>query len=105
MNRMEGENDDLWELLGRAKRVEASPYFARKVLRAVQEKPHPHWTGRILLRWVMPITAAVALVAGWTVYHAQRERSVAEFNEFFDQAADLQSLVAKEDMSAWVGRN
>ena len=31
------EHDDLWELLGKAKAAEASPFFARNVLRAIRE--------------------------------------------------------------------
>jgi hypothetical protein len=32
------EHDDLWELLGRAKKPEASPFFSRNVLRALREE-------------------------------------------------------------------
>jgi hypothetical protein len=31
------EHDDLWELLGRARPVKASPMFSRNVLRAVRQ--------------------------------------------------------------------
>lgn len=32
------EHDDLWELLGRAKAQEPSPFFSRNILRAIREE-------------------------------------------------------------------
>jgi len=93
------ENDALWELLGRARRVEASPYFARKVLGAIhKEERRPWFSVGALLRWIIPTAACAGLIIGWATYQHQQEGT---FNVYFDSAADLQSLVASEDSSVW----
>ncbi len=94
------ENDALWDLLGRARRVEASPYFARKVLSAIGEEQRPRFSLAALLRWAIPAAACAALIIiGWSSYqHEQQD----EFNACFDSAADLQSLIASEDTSLWL---
>ena len=92
---MDDEKDALWELLGRARRVEASPYFTRKVLRAIREEPRPAFSISMVLRWLLPLSACAAVVLGWSAYQHQREE--AEFAAYFDTAADMESLVAYED--------
>jgi len=99
------EKDPLWDLLGRAKRTEASPYFARKVLRAVQNNDRQSFSLTTFWRWLIPTSAFAAVMIGWSAYHWQQEQSVAEFNEYFDSAADLSSLVAQESTSFWVDTN
>ncbi|MGB7791383.1 MAG: hypothetical protein WBL39_09230 [Terrimicrobiaceae bacterium] len=94
------EKDPLWELLGRSPRVGASPYFVRKVLRAIHEEKPSRFSWVALWRWLIPTAACAALVIGWAAYqHGQQEA----FDAYFDQAADLQSLVvASEDASVWL---
>ncbi|MFZ4682040.1 MAG: hypothetical protein ACOYMS_06035 [Terrimicrobiaceae bacterium] len=99
------EKDTLWDLLGRAKPVKASPYFVRKVLREVKESGRPGHRRSAFLRWLIPTSAFAAVVMGWTAYQWQHEQSVAEFNEYFDTIADLPSLVAQEDVSIWAETN
>ena len=60
------EKDALWDLLGRAPRVKASPYFARKVLSAIREEKQPRFSVAALLRWVIPAGACAALIIGWS---------------------------------------
>ncbi|HEY5814109.1 MAG TPA: hypothetical protein VIT23_15815 [Terrimicrobiaceae bacterium] len=94
------EEDALWELLGRARRVKASPYFARKVMRAIQEQDQTaSFSWKILLRWFLPTAACAGLVLGWMTYQHQQEDL---FNAEFDSAADLESLVASDDSLAWL---
>jgi hypothetical protein len=94
------ENDALWKLLGRARRVEASPYFARKVVSAVRsQEPAPRLSLRVLLRWLIPSAACAGLILGWLTYQYQQDDV---FNADFDRAADLQSLVASDDSLAWL---
>lgn len=94
------ENDALWELLGRARRVEASPYFARKVVTAIRnQERRPRFSLRMLLRWLVPSAACAGLILGWLAYHHQQDDL---FNADFDRAADLQSLVASDDSLAWL---
>ncbi len=92
------EKDPLWNLLGRARKVEASPYLARKVLRAIREEPSRPVLGAFW-RWFLPASACAALVLGWSAWQWRADES--EFNETFDAVADLQSLVLYEDI-AWV---
>jgi hypothetical protein len=98
------ENDALWKVLGQAKPAKASPYFVRKVLREVRsERQSPsRWT--LWLRWLAPLGAAAALAIGVTSWqmHQQDEQ---EFNAYFDTAADLESLVAFEETTAWADLN
>ena len=94
------ENDALWELLGRARRVEASPYFARRVVAAIRnQEKRPRFSVSVLLRWLIPSAACAGLVLGWLSYQNQQQDL---FDADFDRTADLQSLVASEDSFLWV---
>jgi hypothetical protein len=93
------ENDPLWDMLGRARRVNASPYFVRKVLSAVREEKRPQFSVAALLRWVIPAAACAALFIAWPIYQHEQQDA---FNAYFDSAADLQSLIASEDTSLWL---
>lgn len=64
------EHDDLWDLLGKARTPEVSPYFSRNVLRAIREES-PAMRG--LFGWfcrhwqlTAASTCAVALTVGLT---------------------------------------
>ncbi len=95
------ENDALWELLGRARRVEASPYFARKVVTAIRrQEERPRFSLSVLLRWLIPSAACAGLILGWLTYQHQQDDDV--FDADFARAADLQSLVASDDSLAWL---
>jgi hypothetical protein len=94
------ENDALWELLGRARRVEASPYFARKVVAAIQNQKQSHWSSvSVLLRWLIPSAACAGLAIVWLAYQHQQQDL---FNADFDRTADLASLVASDDSLEWI---
>lgn len=58
------EQDELWDLLGKAKKTPVSPYFSRNVLRAVREsKPEkPGVFAWLALRWRVVSLAGVAAV-------------------------------------------
>jgi hypothetical protein len=93
------EKDPLWDLLGRSRRVEASPYFVRKVMRAIHEEKPSRFSLVALMRWLIPTAVCAALVIGWATYqHDQNEA----FNAYFDKAADFESLIASEDESPWL---
>ncbi len=98
------ENDALWKVLGRAKPVEASPYFVRRVLRDVRAKRQGPSRVQFLLRWLVPVGAAAAVAVSVTSWQLRRQDQ-SEFNACFDTAADLESLVAFEDTSVWVDVN
>ena len=94
------ENDALWELLGQARRVEASPYFARRVVGAIRNQQKPsRFSPSVLLRWLIPTAALAGIVLGWFAYQNQ-EQDV--FDADFNRTADLQSLVSSEDSFLWV---
>ena len=97
----EDEKDALWDLLGRARRVEASPFFARKVITAIRNQERPsRFSLRMLLRWFVPTAACAGLLLGWLAYQHREDDDL--FNADFDRAADLQSLVASDDSLAWL---
>lgn len=97
------EKDALWDLLGKARKVEASPYFTRQVMREVREQGRrPAWSLSLVLRWLIPASAAAALVLAWSALHWQNDPSQEDFNAYFDSAADLQSLIAQEDASIFI---
>lgn len=99
----QNENDALWNLLGKARKIEASPYFTRQVLREVrQQAARPAVSLAGILRWLVPASAAAALVVGWSALQWQHHQAEEEFNAYFDSAADLQSLVAQEDAAIWI---
>lgn len=98
------DNDALWKVLGRAKPVEASPYFVRRVLREVRAERQAAPRFQVFLRWFFPLGAAAALVVGVASWQL-RQDDQSEFNAYFDTAADLESLVAFEDTMAWVDVN
>ncbi len=66
------EQDDLWDLLGRAKAPEPSPFFSRNVLRAIreeeQEKPgfffqlRRHWQVTAISTCAVIVAASFAFV-------------------------------------------
>ena len=98
------ENDALWKVLGQAKPAEASPYFVRRVLRDVRAERQGPSRVQLLLRWLVPVGAAAAVAVSITSWQL-RQQAQSEFNAYFDTAADLESLVAFEDSSAWVDVN
>jgi hypothetical protein len=93
------EKDPLWELLGRSRRIGASPYFVRRVLRAIHEEKPSRFSWVALWRWLIPTAACAALVIVWATYQQDDQEA---FDAYFDEAADLQSLVASEDGSMWL---
>jgi hypothetical protein len=97
------ENDRLWDLLGSAPPAQASPYFVRRVLREVRtnRRPAPAWG--VLLRWLAPLGAAATVLVASSIWLAPAPDE-GDFNALFDSAADLQSLVAYDDMG-WAETN
>jgi hypothetical protein len=97
------EKDALWDLLGRSRRIEASPYFVRKVLHAVDERERQRFSWATLLRWFVPAATCAAFVIGLTAYFtAYRNDQQEVFNAYFDDAAGLELLIASEEESEWL---
>lgn len=109
------ENDPLWELLGRARPPEVSPFFARNVLRAVRnesERSRGGFLGWITARWrfatALGSVAALFIIVAVTLdLQAPRQANsepvmvIAE-NPDYEVIADLDNLLASEDNSLWL---
>lgn len=97
------ENDALWNLLGKANRHEASPFFARNVLREIRQTA-PVRTPWALPRWLAP-AAFVAIVAGFVITLGQstsRDTGTpisAELAFYIDEAAQLEQIVPAADFT------
>ena len=111
---MERDDDkQLWDLLGRNKTPEPSPFFARNVLRQIREQPG--WQVR-LRQWLKPrrlVPAAgfaVVLIGGMMLLHrpnvpeqpAMEADPIAQVDpQDYDVVADLDNLLATEDNNLW----
>ncbi|MGI9087289.1 MAG: hypothetical protein ACR2HH_06050 [Chthoniobacterales bacterium] len=112
---MKREDDqDLWDLLGKASTPAVSPFFARNVLRQIRREPD--WRER-LARWLQPkrlIPAsglALALVVASMSIHLPKKAVVAADDppeavanidpQDYDVVADLDDLLASEDDNVW----
>ena len=111
---MKREDDQqLWDLLGRPRQIELSPFFARNVVRKLREQPRPfEWVRAwISPRKLIPITGvAVALVAAVLALHQPSPRGSDENApdvitkidpQDYDVVADLDELLAADDSNLW----
>lgn len=116
---MEREDDkELWELLGKKRSAEMSPFFARNVLRQVREEAQENSSLNFLSSWLRPrvfvpvsALAAALVVAGLTFEFRPLGDGgagddppdlIASIDpQDFDVVADLDDLLAGEDDSLW----
>ncbi len=99
------EENDVWDLLKRSPQREASPWFADRVLRAV-ETPHP---GSRLgwWRWALPSAAGCALVVlalASVVFNGPGEvrYSVVAPVVEFETINNLDLIVINNESSLWL---
>jgi hypothetical protein len=94
------ENDDLWNLLGKANHREASPFFTRNVLREIRQASKPAW---FLPRWLAPAAfAAIAVGFAFSLVESSPHQSSSmtpELAEYFDKAAKLDQLAPTMDFT------
>jgi hypothetical protein len=100
------ESDEaLWNLLGKARRIEPSPYFARKVLRAIEasEEPRPAWW-QALLRVVAPtaVCAGITVLALAGIAGSHNAPVVANAELEFETIQNLDLLVSNYESSLWL---
>lgn len=111
---MKREDDQqLWDLLGRAQQVQVSPFFARNIVRKVRER---HKRLQLLPAWLtsrrlVPVAGvAVAVVAAFLALHQPARRSAIESTpdviakiepQDYDVVADLDELLATDDSNLW----
>ena len=94
---------DLWRLLGKAHRAEASPYFARKVLRAVETASQPAAWWRFLLKTVAPAAVCAGIAIAALVGLGGSSPKVAETTDIeFETIQSLDLLVSNYESSIWL---
>jgi hypothetical protein len=111
---MKREDDQqLWELLGRARPVQVSPFFARNILRRIRDGEGRFEWLRLLLRpraFILATGLAVAIVAAMLTMHwpASVNRSdnipdvlAAIDPQDYDVVADLDELIITDDNNLW----
>ncbi len=113
------EQDKLWDLLGKAPKREASPFFANKVMRAIRNPEVERLSIWAWLRqkWIIPMAAgACAVVAAVSALKNEATTSktqqiakadpltemvtVMAANDEFETS--LSDLLATEDNSVWL---
>jgi len=108
------ENDELWNLLGKARQPKASPFFAANVMRAVREaaEPKPGILAWLRSKWVLPVAAGAcaAVLAFLAMRPAAAPVPAADPLEEIavavaatpDTVPSLDSLLASDDNSIWL---
>ncbi len=114
------ENDDLWQLLGKARQPEVSPFFSRNVLRAVRnlEQERPGFFAWLWKHWrSAAVTACAASLAMMTLVVQHEKTSREEHQEIIAMAervsdspdyaviGHLDELLDSEKNSVWLDDN
>ena len=105
------EHDELWALLGRAKRLEPSPFFVAKVMTAIRhgnERRVALW--RNWLRYGLPSAFAGALAVllayfSFLPHHSADHRTIVVAQTEpgdLDVIADLDVVMSSEESSVWL---
>lgn len=107
------EDEQLWDLLGRAPETKVSPFFARNLLRRIrqeQSRPRRSW---LSWRRLVPASAvALALAAAFVFLHnpasqqalpePQVDPVIAQIDvQDYEVVADLDNLLASDENSPW----
>lgn len=105
------EHDELWRLLGKAKKTEVSPFFARNILREIRtQKPlHTGILTRMLRRWrltALTASALILLAAGLAPSLFRKSASSQSQAQLttpdYDTINHLDELLAYEENSIWL---
>lgn len=112
------EQDDLWNLLGKAAQPKVSPFFARNVVREIRAVPRERsgvW-GMIVRHWRASVVGlATCSVAAFAAFHfvgnASQNRQIDSLLAITEQISespdfyvinDLDDLMASEENSLWL---
>ena len=111
---MKREDDQqLWDLLGRAQRVSVSPFFARNVVRKIRERSERFHRLRIWLTpgRLAPVAGlAIAIVAAVLALHQPASQKAMEGApdvianidpQDYDVVADLDELLTADENNLW----
>ena len=114
---MNDEHDDLWQLLGKARKPVVSPFFSRNVVRTIREEQQDRgtaWHGWLIAHWRMAAVAMAVILIATSIEFAPQDESIAALDPL-DQAAqevasspdfsvieNLDALLASEDNDVWL---
>ena len=112
------EDQELWDLLGKAAEPRISPFFARNVVRTVRQKQASRegffgWFG---LKQLVPATAVAVVITAATLYFRTPENMpvtaevtpepVVEVDaQDYEVVADLDDLIAFEENNLWAAES
>jgi hypothetical protein len=104
--------DPLWDLLGKARPVEVSPYFARNVLREVRlaqarrpAEPALGLASLLLKRWKIILAGCAALcvvAATSTVFFQDHKNTLVLRSGDVEVICNLDEFLASEDSALWL---
>lgn len=105
-------DDPLWNLLGNARPVEVSPFFARNVLREArltQEYTPSARFVRLFRRWRLAAISvgalAVVAVNGFVLLHDRDNNAVAQHPGDVEAISNLDELLAYEPSDIWLDKS
>jgi hypothetical protein len=111
-------HDDLWKLLGQAKKPSVSPFFSRNVLRTIREEPQERglwaWAQSLLRRAPVHSAALAALVSfgSFSLWQENQQRGqMAAMAHALSSSPDyavisqLDELLAFEENSVWLDKS
>lgn len=107
------DHDDLWHLLGKARRPAVSPFFSRNVLRAIrtEKQETPGVLAWLRHHWKIPALGTCALAIAGLVLLPSAEHSDQTTVHLAEQVsqsidyqviANLDELLASEENLAWI---
>jgi len=108
------EDDELWQLLGKARQPSVSPFFSRNVLRAVrnekQERFGSFWRIFRSYRQALVLASCVAVVSVGTFFaeHQREEHQILTIAQTVSESPDYQviahldELLDSEESSVWL---
>jgi hypothetical protein len=108
------EDQELWDLLGRARQPQLSAFFARDIVRRLREEPRRFEQVRNWFnpRWLIPAsaTAAILLVTVFLTEYRVSPRPIADNlpdavvkvdPQDYEVVADLDELLASDENGLW----
>jgi hypothetical protein len=108
------DDQQLWDLLGRATEPKLSPFFARDIVRQIRQEPR--WFARarswLSLRKLVPASGlALAMITAmiFTLHPSLRQKPAATESDplakidvqDYEVVADLEELLASDENSLW----
>jgi len=97
------KGDEVWNVLGRSRPVNVSPYFSRRVMAATRTTPARSMVPVSVLRWLGGVAFAVLAFGFFVSLEPGTTAALAtnspEFVEVFDAAAGLDKIATTTEFS------